>query len=164
MYSKIHLCIQSQKGFYIFSQDLDIPKNLFAKEKLLRLNLNQRDEWIAKITPKETFIAEKISFVMKEILSKISFLTQDLLLLPYCQEGFFIEIFNDDSGGLICNFLYHQSLKEFVKKYDLYVRFGETHLLLPFHIQELELQELFLINQNRSLCFKSLLKIAFLLF
>lgn len=157
MYSKIHLCIQSQKGFYIFSQDLDIPKKLFGKEKLLRLNLNQRDEWIAKITPKETFIAEKISFVMKEILkqSKISFLTQDLLLLPYYQEGFFIEIFNDDSGGLICNFLYHQSLKEFVKKYDLYVRFGETHLLLPFHIQELELQELFLINEGRIAPFVS---------
>lgn len=151
MYSKIHLCIQSQKGFYIFSQDVDIPKNLFAKEKLLKLSLAQRDEWIAKITPEETFIAEKISFVMKEILkqSKISFLTQDLLLLPSYQEGFFIEIFNDDSGGLICNFLYHQSLKEFVKKYDVYVRFGEAYSLLPFHVQELELQELFLINEGR---------------
>lgn len=151
MQSKIYLCIQSQKGFYIFSQDVDIPKNLFAKEKLLRLNLNQRDEWIAKITPKETFIAQRISFVMKEILkqSKISFLTQDLLLLPYYSEGFFIEIFNNDDGGLICDFLYHRSLKEFVKKYDVYVRFGETHLLLPFHTQELELQELFLINEGR---------------
>lgn len=65
---------------------------------------------------------------------------------------------------MICDFLYHRSLKEFVKN-DVYVRFGEMHLLLPFHIQELQLQELFLINEGRTLYFlQGSIKIVFLLF
>lgn len=147
MKQNTYLCIQSQIGFYLFDTNVKIDSVFLQKN----LSKNDKQKWIAEFDVLEPFIANQFSFLMKKILKQNlnMFFTQNLYSLPFYSENLIIEIFNDDINELLCHFLYHKSLKEFLCKYDIYPRYGRGYTLLPMHIQELGLQELFLINEGR---------------
>lgn len=150
MSEKFYFCIQSQKGSYVFARDCNDVDEEIQRARLIALDEGQREIWIKRLTSKEVFVSDQIGFLMKEILKQgaLSFVSLDFESIPRC-EDFFLEIFNDDNGSLICNFYYHKPLKDFLNKYDMHNRFGESKILLPSHIQELELQEIFTINEGR---------------
>lgn len=147
MKQNTHLCIQSQIGFYLFAVNFEVDSKILQKN----LSKNERQKWFAKLDALEPFVANQFSFVTKEILKQNPnmFFTQTPHSLPFYSEHLIIEVFSDDNDELLCYFLYHKSLKEFLYKYDIYPRYGRGYTLLPMHIQELELQELFLINEGR---------------
>lgn len=150
MSEKIYFCIQSQKGCYVFVREYNGIGKEVKKNKIIPLDDGHREEWIKRLTLKGTFISDQIGFLMKEILKQgaLSYIALDFASISRC-EDFFFEIFNDDNDSLICDFYYHKPIKNFLNKYDMYNRFGESKILLPSHIQELELQEIFTINEGR---------------
>lgn len=143
-----YLCIQTQKGAYVFPKKFET--DLLKTSEIIEIG-DSEEEWLARFDESECFVADRISFVMREILKQRSaiYITQNPLLIPFYSEDFTIEIFSNDDGGLICYFFYHQSLQEFLNKYDIFPHYNRYTTLLPLHIQELELQELFLINEGR---------------
>lgn len=105
----VYLCIQTQKGTYVFPKKFEA--DLLKTSEIIEIG-DSEEEWLTKFDESECFVADRISFVMREILKQRSaiYITQNPLLIPFYSEDFTIEIFSNDNNGLICCFFYHQSL------------------------------------------------------